>query len=130
MAMPSYETPGLHVERLDGAAPPLPAVRLDVTGFVGIAERGPLDRPVPVESFRQFETRFGGFIGGGFLAYAVKGFFDNGGRRAWIVRVASQEPPGRRGDGRAAARPLAHRGGQPGKLGPRPLGRGPTRPSG
>jgi hypothetical protein len=98
-AMPVYETPGLHLERLDGAAPPLPAVRLDVTGFVGIAERGPLDLPVPVDSFRQFEARFGGFIGGGFLAYALKGFFDNGGQRAWIVRVASQEPP----DGAATA---------------------------
>jgi uncharacterized protein len=97
--MPNYETPGLHLERLDGAAPALPAVRLDVTGFAGIAERGPLDRPVPVDSFRQFEARFGGFIGGGFLAYALKGFFDNGGSRAWIVRVASQEPP----DGAAAA---------------------------
>lgn len=90
--MPTYETPGLYYERLDRARRPLPALRMDVTGFVGMAERGPLDRPVPVESFRQFETRFGGFIGGGFLAYALKGFFDNGGSRAWIVRIASREP--------------------------------------
>ena len=90
--MPTYETPGLYYERLDRAQRPLPALRMDVTGFVGIAERGPVDRPVPVESFRQFETRFGGFVGGGFLAYALKGFFDNGGGRAWIVRVASTEP--------------------------------------
>ena len=90
--MPTYETPGLYYERLDRAQRPLPALRMDVTGFVGMAERGPLDRPVPVESFRQFETRFGGCIGGGFLAYALKGFFDNGGARAWIVRVAATEP--------------------------------------
>ena len=91
--MPTYETPGVYAERLDGAGRPLPVLRMDVTGFVGIAERGPVDRPVPVESFRQFEARFGGFIGGGALAYALKGFFDNGGSRAWIVRVASQDPP-------------------------------------
>src|SRR5690349_21576759 len=97
--MPTYETPGLYAERLDGARRPLPAARLDVTGFVGLAERGPLDLPVPVESFRQFEARFGGFIGGGFLAYALKGFFDNGGSRAWIVRVAAKDPP----DGAAVA---------------------------
>jgi hypothetical protein len=90
--MPTYETPGVYAERLDGAGRPLPALRMDVTGFVGIAERGPLDLPVPVESFRQFEARFGGFTGGGALAYALKGFFDNGGGRAWIVRVASKEP--------------------------------------
>jgi uncharacterized protein len=45
---------------------------------------------VPVESFRQFQTHFGGFTGAGFLAYAVRGFFENGGRRCWVVRVASR----------------------------------------
>ncbi|MDO9712905.1 phage tail sheath family protein [Paracraurococcus lichenis] len=91
--MPTYETPGLYKERLDVPPGAVPALRMDVTGFVGIAERGPLDRPVPVGSFRQFEARFGGFTGTGFLAYALKGFFDNGGDRAWVVRVASQDAP-------------------------------------
>jgi phage tail sheath protein FI len=89
-----YETPGLTMERLRAGPPAMPAPRMDITGFVGIAERGPLDRPVVVESFRDFEAQFGGFTGGGILAYALKGFFDNGGSRAWVVRVAAQDPPG------------------------------------
>ena len=47
---------------------------------------------VAVESMRQFQAVFGGYIGGGFLAYSVRAFFENGGRRARIVRVASDDP--------------------------------------
>lgn len=90
--MPTYVTPGTYYERVDSGAPAISPVRVDVAGFAGIAERGPVDTPVPVESWRQFQAWFGGFIGSGFLAYAVKGFFENGGRRCWIVRVASGDP--------------------------------------
>ena len=38
------------------------ALRTDVAGFVGIAERGPLHLAVPVESSRQFEAWFGRLI--------------------------------------------------------------------
>lgn len=67
-------------------------MRTDVAGFVGIAERGPVGFPLPVESWHQFASLFGGFLTGGFLAYAVRAFFENGGRRAYIVRVASDDP--------------------------------------
>lgn len=87
--MPTYATPGVYYERVDAGAPPLSPLRTDVAGFVGIARRGPLHRAVPVESWRQFEAWFGGVTGAGYLAYAARGFFECGGRRAWIVRVAS-----------------------------------------
>jgi len=92
--MPVYETPGVYYERADSAAPAISAIRTDVTGFVGIAARGPIDTPVPVESFRQFQAHFGGFTGAGFLAYTVRAFFENRGRRCWVVRVASGDPNG------------------------------------
>jgi hypothetical protein len=60
-----------------------------VAGFVGFARKGPRDIPIPVESWRQFQAYFGDFTGSGYLAYAVRGFFENGGRRCWVVRVAS-----------------------------------------
>ena len=78
--MPAYETPGVYYERADARAPAIAALRTDIAGFVGIAERGPLDTPVPVESWRQFQAHFGDFTGGGYLAYAVRGFFENGGQ--------------------------------------------------
>lgn len=85
--MPEYLTPGVYFETRD-AAPPIRGVAMDVAGFVGLAERGPLHAPVRVESWRQFQERFGGFTLHGFLAYAVKGFFENGGRVCYVVRVA------------------------------------------
>ncbi len=94
MATVRYDTPRVYYERLDASAPAISAVRTDVAGFVGIAERGPLDVPVPVESWRQFEAHFGGFTGAGFLAYTVRAFFENGGRRCWVVRVASKQEAG------------------------------------
>lgn len=93
-AATAYETPGLYWERLDAAGPVVSSARMDVAAFVGIARKGPLDVAVAVETLRQFEAHFGSFTGSGFLAYAVKGFFDNGGRRAWIVRAASRSEIG------------------------------------
>jgi Bacteriophage tail sheath protein len=87
--MPGYSTPGVYYERADVGTPAVSPLRTDITGFVGIARRGPLHVPVAVESWRQFVACFGEFTGAGFLAYAVRSFFENGGRRCWIVRVAS-----------------------------------------
>lgn len=82
--------PGVHV------APPPPArggidARTDVAGFVGVAAKGPLDTAVAVEGWPQFVATFGEFMPNAFLAYAVRGFFDNGGRRCFVVRVAAGE---------------------------------------
>jgi hypothetical protein len=75
-------------------------LRMDVAGFVGFAERGPLDTPVMVEDIGQYRAIFGGDV---FLARskglpiyaqlprAVQAFFDNGGRRCYVVRVAGKE---------------------------------------
>jgi phage tail sheath protein FI len=87
--MSEYLAPGVVYERVDATTRAVTVIRTDVAGFVGIAARGPIDRPVPVESWRQFQATFGPFIGSGFLAYAVRAFFENGGRRCWVVRVAS-----------------------------------------
>src|SRR6266498_2885673 len=74
---------------MDATSTAITPIRTDVAGFVGIAASGPLDTPAPVQSWKDFQAYFGGFIGNGFLAYAVRGFFENGGRRCWVVRVAS-----------------------------------------
>ncbi|HKP51323.1 MAG TPA: phage tail sheath C-terminal domain-containing protein [Chloroflexia bacterium] len=92
--MPTYETPGVYYERVDATGPAISPLRTDVAGFVGIAERGPINTPTPVQSWRQFQAYFGDFTGQGFLAYNVRAFFENGGRRCWVVRVASPDPAG------------------------------------
>lgn len=90
--MPVYVTPGVYFERVDADLHPPEPLRTDIAGFVGLAERGPLHRPLRLTSWRQFQTHFGECIPGGYLAYAVKGFFDNGGRTCFVVRVAQTRP--------------------------------------
>lgn len=67
--------------------------RLDIAGFVGVALRGPVDEPVPVARWSEFEQLFGGFdrpAGGPerLLPYAVSAFFRQGGQLAYVLRVA------------------------------------------
>ncbi len=88
--MPTYVTPGVYYERADAGDAVISPLRTDIAGFVGIARRGPLDAARPVDSWRQFVAHFGDFTAAGYLACAVRGFFENGGRRCWVVRVASR----------------------------------------
>jgi uncharacterized protein len=84
------DAPGIYFELAD---PPRrrPEVRSDIAGFAGFAERGPLHHPVRVESWSEFEARFGGTDVSAFLPLAVHAFFANGGRTAFVVRVAVPE---------------------------------------
>ncbi|HXH78136.1 phage tail sheath C-terminal domain-containing protein [Nocardioides sp.] len=97
--------------RLPGVAcdPALPAaeepVRLDVAAFVGFAAKGPLHTPIAVADATQFAAVFGGDLAlaqeqrtpvQAQLPSAVRAFFDNGGRRCHVVRVAGPAAvPGR-----------------------------------
>ena len=60
-----------------------------VTAFVGRTLKGPVHRPVTVGSFAEFQQVFGGLWQPSPLCYAVEQFFDHGGGRAIIVRVAN-----------------------------------------
>jgi phage tail sheath protein FI len=88
--MPTYVTPGVYFETVDVSRRGITAIRTDVAAFVGIAERGPLHKPTRVESWEQFQATFGGFIPNGYLAYAAKAFFENGGQTCYVVRVAAE----------------------------------------
>jgi hypothetical protein len=46
--------------------------------------------PVGVTSWPEYRNRFGGFEGPSRLPYAVAAFFENGGRRAYIVRTVPE----------------------------------------
>ena len=92
MALPL--APGVYFQRADAPVSAVDEARSDVAGFVGIAERGPLHEPVCVQSWTQFFTRFGrSELDYAFLPDAVHGFFANGGRTAWIVRVGRPVDP-------------------------------------
>jgi hypothetical protein len=88
--MPTYRTPGVYFEK-PRPREPAPLQRTDIAGFVGLAQRGPLHDPQRLTTWREFQETFGGFLPHAHLAYAVRAFFENGGRVCWVVRVADQE---------------------------------------
>src|SRR5262245_6026979 len=96
--MPEYLAPGVYVEEIELGTKPIEGVSTSTTGLVGIAERGPVNFPVLVTSFGEYVSAFGNFLKQDpykalrWLPYAVDGFFANGGKRAYIVRVAKHRP--------------------------------------
>jgi phage tail sheath protein FI len=92
--MPEYLYPGVYVEEVNTGNKPIEGVSTSTAGFLGIAERGPLAATF-LTSFAEFQRTFGTYYtykAGGqpaqaYLAFAVEGFFLNGGLRCWVARV-------------------------------------------
>ncbi|MFI2211459.1 phage tail sheath C-terminal domain-containing protein [Streptomyces sp. NPDC020141] len=80
--------PGVYIEEVPSTVRTVAPVTTSVTAFVGHTRRGPLNRPVRITSFAEFERRFGGLTSRGAVGHAVHQFFGNGGTVAVIVRVA------------------------------------------
>jgi hypothetical protein len=126
--------PGIYPlgDRGTGREPGFEPVRLDETGFVGVALRGPVDTAVMVASWSDYVRNFGAFerepqAPDRLLPYAVQAFFAQGGERAWVLRVAP--PPDWPGDDAEAATALFGIGlGFPGASGLAPAAPGPAAP--
>ncbi|MFN6569596.1 phage tail sheath family protein [Dendronalium sp. ChiSLP03b] len=110
--MPVYQAPGVYVEEKPSGIMPIAGVGTSIAGFIGrvadnvvmpekptrqpteLPERYPLapvNQPQLITSWERFKTAFGDFHeGNGTLAHAVYGFFNNGGTRCWITRVADE----------------------------------------
>ena len=91
--MPEYLAPGVYVEEIDTGSKPIEGVSTSTVGVVGVAERGPVNIPVLVTSVGEYVRYFGGqlrvddYDEHRFLPHSVEGFFTNGGKRAYVVRV-------------------------------------------
>jgi Bacteriophage tail sheath protein len=84
--------PGLEPARSRGE-PIIARLPSAVAAFVGRTLKGPVQRPIAVSSFAEFQQIFGGLWQPATLSYAVEQFFDHGGGRAIIVRIANGARP-------------------------------------
>jgi len=89
MVTTSY--PGVYVEEVSSGVRPIEGVSTSTTAFVGETEKGPLDRVFMLTSYAEFEAEYGKPLKAHWLSYAVQQFFDNGGTRLYIARVAPQK---------------------------------------
>jgi Bacteriophage tail sheath protein len=81
--------PGVYIQEIPSGVRPIEAVSTSTTAFLGKAEKGPLDRALMVTSFTEFQAVYGGFLNDSFLAHAALQFYNNGGKRLYVVRVAN-----------------------------------------
>lgn len=91
--MPEHSLDGIQIAQTPPAEHKIARNRVQSTAFVGRTLRGPLDTPLVVRSFADFQQTFGGLWQPSPLSYAVEHFFEQGGRQAVIVRVANQAAP-------------------------------------
>lgn len=68
-------------------------LRTDVAVFLGRTRRGPVGVPVRVESWNDVVGEFGPPDGTSATPYALRGFFENQGRTAWVLRVSGPAEP-------------------------------------
>jgi uncharacterized protein len=80
---------GLQVEEQRGPDESIARLPTARTAFVGRTLRGPVNRPILIKGFSEFQHVFGGLWQPSPLGYAVEQFFDNGGREALVVRVVN-----------------------------------------
>lgn len=94
--MPDYLTPGVYVEEIELGPPPITGVSTSIPGFVGRTQMGPTSGlPQLITSYSDFARMFGSFLPASadptdtttFLAYAVNGFFQNGGQILYVQRI-------------------------------------------
>ena len=80
--------PGVYIQEIPSGSRTLTGVATAITAFVGRASRGPVDEPVPISSFAEFERIFGGFWRDSGLGPAVSDYYLNGGSTGIVVRLA------------------------------------------
>jgi len=82
---PTY--PGVYIEEIQSGVHSIGGVATSITTFIGRAKQGPVDDPIVIDSFADFERQFGVLDAACPLTYAVRDFFLGGGKQAVIVRL-------------------------------------------
>lgn len=95
-----YATPGVYIEEQTGPGV-IAGVSTSTVAFIGPALNGPINSPQPITSWEEFVDKYGLTNPAGpaeiyitsprtfYMAHAVRGFFDNGGHFAYIIRVGT-----------------------------------------
>jgi phage tail sheath protein FI len=85
--MPDVNYPGVYIQEVESEVHTIVPVETATTAFIGRALRGPVNQPIVINSFADFQRIFGGLWLESNLGYAVSQFFLNGGSKAIIVRL-------------------------------------------
>lgn len=82
---PTY--PGVYIEEIPSGVRTIIGVATSITAFVGRTFRGPVEEPITLNSYSDFERVFGGLWVDSTVSFAVRDFYLNGGSQAVVVRL-------------------------------------------
>ncbi|MBT2369851.1 phage tail sheath subtilisin-like domain-containing protein [Streptomyces sp. ISL-10] len=82
--------PGVYINEVKSSVRTITGVPTSVAAFIGYAPRGPVNRPVHITGWADYEAVFGGLQASSPMSYAVYQFYLNGGSEAEIVRVVNE----------------------------------------
>ncbi|MEO1515415.1 MAG: phage tail sheath subtilisin-like domain-containing protein [Bacteroidota bacterium] len=85
---PPTSYPGVYVQEVPSGVRTIAGVSTSIAAFLGESIRGPINRPILITSYTDFERQFGGLSRGSMMSYAVRQFFLNGGTQAVVIRLA------------------------------------------
>jgi phage tail sheath protein FI len=84
---PTY--PGVYIEEVPSGIRTITGVATSIAAFIDRFQRGPIDEPIHITSYADFERDFGGLDATSEASYAIQQFFANGGTEAYVVRVTT-----------------------------------------
>lgn len=98
---------GLNIVETDGrATPSIQSAQTSVAAFLILSERGVPGEVRQVVNWSQFKEYFGSYKLGANGAYALQGFFDNGGTMAYVTRLVTTAGGGGNAACAACAEPV------------------------
>lgn len=83
---PTY--PGVYIEEIPSGVKTITGVGTSIAVFIGRAKSGPLNEPVLCSNFEVFEKTFSSEYAGSDMVRAVRLFFENCGRKCYVMRIA------------------------------------------
>lgn len=86
---PTY--PGVYIEEIPSGVQTITGVATSITAFIGVAEMGPVNTPVIINSYSDYDRTFGGLWANSMMSFAVNDFYQNGGSQAVIVRITPDD---------------------------------------
>lgn len=91
----AYLHPGVYVEEIPSGSKPIEGVGTSTAAFVGYATKGPIGEPNLISKWDDYVKEYGGVRNlekakqGDPMGLSVAAFFQNGGTKAYIVRITS-----------------------------------------
>lgn len=92
--MPTYLHPGVYVEEIPSGSKPIEGVGTSTAAFVGNATKGPIGEPELLLKWDDYVKQYGGIRDSDteesvddLMGFSVSAFFQNGGGKAYVVRI-------------------------------------------